>query len=155
MDTCTRATNTMVADNGSMTNTCSAVDDCTNAATRPNGWCHKHYYRWRTHGDVNTVIPFNHRANIYRVDETTYKNAHRRVRNLNGPAKDQACVDCGGPAAHWSYNLNSPREQVAPAGYRYSSDPSDYSARCVSCHWKLDGRISNIGEHQWRGGWTP
>lgn len=63
-----------------------------------------------------------------------YGAAHGRVRKVRGRACNHACVDCGGAALHWSYNLTDPDELVSPGGQRYSLDPAHYSPRCTPCH---------------------
>ena len=78
----------------------------------------------------------------YRTDAPGYSGAHGRVRSLRGSASAHRCVDCGGPASHWSYNhddLDELVEQVR-GGYTvaYSTDPQHYSSRCVPCHKRYD-----------------
>ncbi|QBP30215.1 hypothetical protein KDW77_gp01 [Mycobacterium phage Pinnie] len=79
----------------------------------------------------------------WRADVVTYIGAHDRCRRDRGPAKSHQCVDCGGPARHWSYNHDDPNELVGPQGrgttaYPYSLDPAHYSPRCSSCHTLFD-----------------
>ena len=79
-----------------------------------------------------------------RADVVTYLGAHDRVRRDRGRAKDHSCVDCGAPAAHWSYNHSDPNELSGPQGskgttpYPYSLDSAFYDPRCSSCHTKFD-----------------
>lgn len=49
------------------TRTC-AVDACDNPA-HSRGWCHKHYHRWRTHGDVLYERPTPRERLMKFVDE--------------------------------------------------------------------------------------
>lgn len=79
------------------------------------------------------------------VTNLSYRAAHMRVTRSRGPAKAQQCIDCGGPAAEWSYRGGSPDELTSQInstsqGYAYtttlsySPNPDDYDPRCVPCH---------------------
>lgn len=67
-------------------------------------------------------------------DEVTYEGAHHRVRAARGSARRQHCHDCGGPAAHWSYDHADPDERRSPGGAAYSPNVDHYVPRCVPCH---------------------
>ena len=57
-----------------------------------------------------------------------YKRNHVKVRRERGPAGLLSCVDCGGPANHWSLI--------------HDGNPADvhaYEPRCHSCHLRYDG----------------
>lgn len=66
-----------------------------------------------------------------------YEGIHDRVRRVCGPASARECVDCGGPAAHWSYRGGCPEEQCDPRPY--CQHVECYSPRCQPCHWVYDG----------------
>jgi len=75
-------------------------------------------------------------------DGKSYKWAHECVSREKGPARDRACVDCGGHAAEWSYDGLDPHELTEPeSGKRYSFDPDHYQPRCHDCHAAFDGHI--------------
>lgn len=71
-----------------------------------------------------------------------YAAAHIRVRTARGPASAQACVDCGEPAADWSYDGKDPNQLVAPhgicKGLAYSTSLDHYEPRCRPCHKRFD-----------------
>lgn len=64
-----------------------------------------------------------------------YKSStcHMRVRYARGPARAQACVDCGSPARDWSRRHGA-----------HPMDPRNYDPRCRSCHWRYDGTVKNL-----------
>lgn len=78
----------------------------------------------------------------HRRTATSYEAAHDRLRADRGPASNYACVDCGRPALHWSYNHDDPAELISDVrdatGCAYSMDPNSYSPRCVPCHKRFD-----------------
>ena len=80
---------------------------------------------------------------VWQGDDVEYSALHHRIKVQRGPAKNFACVDCGGRAAKWSYNGGSPLERVSQQarseGLRYSPDIEAYSPRCDPCHTVLDG----------------
>lgn len=111
--------------------------------------CRTHRARKKVHGSTLAEHPIGSLPPRWDPREPcTYKHAHWRVRSVRGRAADHACADCGGQAKQWSYNHNaehefrgpvvSPRNGVAYE-YVWSGDPNDYSARCMSCHYTLDG----------------
>jgi len=60
----------------------------------------------------------------------SYAVWHKRVQIARGPARDYACVDCGGRAADWStVNPSSDDVQVR------------FQPRCRKCHRSYDGTI--------------
>jgi DNA-binding transcriptional regulator YiaG len=72
----------------------------------------------------------------------SYRTAHNRVGNAKGRASGHACVDCGQPAAQWSYDGLDPDELTDPkTGCKYSAKPGHYQARCHLCHLKADKRF--------------
>jgi hypothetical protein len=69
----------------------------------------------------------------------TYGVAHQRVRTRRGSASAHPCVDCGQPAAHWSYdNRGGEDERVNAQGQRYSVDVTAYDPMCRPCHRRRD-----------------
>jgi len=96
------------------------------------GYCRPHYVRWRRHGDPHAEVPVALRV---RDRGVSYSSAHQRVRTERGPATDQRCAECRGPAAVWSYDGTDPDERTdSTRGRRYSLDPGRYRPRCRSCH---------------------
>ncbi len=74
-----------------------------------------------------------------------YNAVHDRLTKDLGPAANRLCVDCGEPAAHWSYDHSDPEELTDPRlGWAYSLDHSHYLARCNSCHRRLDARHARL-----------
>ena len=78
-----------------------------------------------------------------RRDDAGYDAAHGRVVRDRGRANRFKCVDCGGRAAHWSYDHNDPHELTLPrearkGGLPYSLNSEMYSPRCVPCHKAFD-----------------
>ena len=84
------------------------------------------------------------RAIHYRRADVGYPAAHDRVRQGRGSASGHACVDCAGPAAHWSYDHRDPDELlddgVKYGGVKYSANVDHYEPRCVPCHKRFDLR---------------
>ena len=74
----------------------------------------------------------------WRADVVSYGGAHDRLDRDHGLAKTHQCVDCNGPAAHWSYDHADPDELTSPEGYPYSLDAGHYEPRCSSCHARFD-----------------
>jgi hypothetical protein len=103
--------------------------------------CRSHYARiWRT----GSAEPADRRRSWTAGDDCSIKTAHLRIRSARGVARDRPCVDCGGPAAHWSYCYTAgDRERIDPkTGSAYSPDPAHYSPRCIPCHRNFDDRLS-------------
>lgn len=73
-----------------------------------------------------------------RAEWVDYSGAHSRVRYDKGPASAHRCVDCGGPAAEWSYDHSDPNELHSDKGYAYSLDSDHYQPRCAQCHRTFD-----------------
>ena len=100
------------------------------------GLCEMHYYRARRHGDIGFVTDT-------RKAEVLYRAAHWRLVRDRGPAYAHPCVDCGGAAAHWSYQHDDTNELMSPNGFPYSLDADHYRTRCVPCHAAFDGWGAN------------
>lgn len=72
-------------------------------------------------------------------DGKSYGYAHQIIGRKKGPARDQACADCGAQAAEWSYDGMDPDELVeSESGKRYSFNPDHYQPRCHYCHAGFD-----------------
>lgn len=94
-----------------------------------HGYCRPHHARWRRHGEPQAAVEVAAR------DGVTYWSARRTVLAARGPAAEQRCGGCGGPAAVWSYDGTDPDERHGPdQPRRYSLDPDRYRALCRSCH---------------------
>jgi hypothetical protein len=101
-----------------------------------NGYCQQHNDSWRRHGDPLAFGTWGgHRP---RGERPGYEASHRRVLADRGRATEFECVDCGGPAAEWSYRGGSIDELVNPAGLAYSPNSDDYDPRCIRCHRHYD-----------------
>lgn len=112
------------------------------------GYCGRHYQKFLRYG--NPHEPSHRGENLftargsanpnYRGNEIGYAAAHRRVEIAKGKAAAHACVDCGRPAATWSYNRADLDEMHCAErnGAPYSVDVDCYEARCRSCHTKAD-----------------
>jgi hypothetical protein len=59
--------------------------------------------------------------------KSEYLAVHGLKRKFDGPASNQRCVDCGEPAAHWTYVHGSD-----------PWSPNSYVPRCVGCHRYYD-----------------
>jgi len=71
----------------------------------------------------------------------SYQRVHTRLAEERGKASDAGpCVTCGRPAQEWSYDGTDPDHLHHEKGYPYSTDPSRYVPRCISCHRKRDRR---------------
>lgn len=105
-----------------------------------HGYCLNHRRRVQKGGHPEFVTPPAIGADnpSWVGDDIGYSGAHDRVRRTRGAARAHACIDCGSPAKHWSYNHRDPNENVTPEGYAYSADPQMYDPRCVPCHKRLD-----------------
>lgn len=128
-----------------------SIEGCT----RPHwglGWCRLHLERYRRTGDPRSVkppTPMPVRSGSthlqWKGDDVGYFAMHRRLYRVKGRAADHVCVDCGRPAAHWTYDHHDPNEKVSEHG-PFSTDPNHYVPRCVSCHNKLDQQKRYSGD---------
>lgn len=73
-----------------------------------------------------------------RITNPVYRTVHTRLVQDLGPASSFTCVDCSGPALHWSYNHSDPTPMYSPEGMAYSTDPDCYEPRCALCHKAYD-----------------
>jgi hypothetical protein len=67
-----------------------------------------------------------------------YSAVHQRLYAQFGQARDHTCVDCGKPAAEWSYNHHDPDERHDNRGVAYSTKFAYYNPRCSACHATFD-----------------
>mgnify|MGYP001600283232 FL=1 len=65
----------------------------------------------------------------WKGDNVGYGGRHRRIIRIKGSPKGFIC-SCGKKAIHWS-NIN----------HKYSLNPDDYIARCMSCHERYDFKM--------------
>lgn len=107
------------------------IDGCPNKRYG-RGWCNRHYKAWWQHGDPLAVDS----------RPVTYLAAHKRVYRARGQAAVLPCVDCGQPAAEWSYRhgcaderVGEPRPGLMAA---FCVHPEHYDPRCKSCHGIYD-----------------
>jgi hypothetical protein len=120
-----------------------SVDGCDRRVSG-QGLCWTHLRRLRKGGSVD-YRPEPRRGpatHAWRGDAVTYKDMHARVVRARGRASEHACVDCGKPARHWSYDHADPAEKSAPKGWAYSLDVAHYEPRCVPCHKRFDLEVS-------------
>jgi hypothetical protein len=122
----------------------NVINDCVATDDGPHGLCKMHKSRLDRQGDPMIFIPQaernlprgpRHRS--WTGDNASYRAMHQRVKALHGRPSTHTCVDCGGQAAHWSYNHDDPNEKQCDAG-PYSLNVESYKPRCVSCHKKFD-----------------
>lgn len=114
-----------------------SVDLCESQAQR-RGYCAKHYNRWWRNGDPTIVRggpdALRDQHHSWAGQETTYRAVHKRLTRYRGPARNYQCVDCQGPAQHWSYDGGSALERLSDDGAPYTPELDCYSPRCNSCH---------------------
>lgn len=125
-----------------------AVDGCERSGKITRGWCSKHYHRWLVHGNPLTVLPRGATAglpgteNLHWVgDNVSYKGQHHRVKAAKGKASDHPCVDCGDPAAHWSYSHGCPDERTdlqRNSLLPFCHHLECFEPRCHFCHTAYD-----------------
>lgn len=103
------------------------------------GYCTKHYQRVRRQGHAgNPITARGEGHHSWQGDDISYRTAHERVWKQRGPAAEHRCIDCGKPAAHWSYDHTCVGEKISDTGQPYSTDTSRYEPRCVQCHRYFD-----------------
>jgi hypothetical protein len=115
-----------------------SVPGCADDRYYSDGLCQMHHWRSLRRGDVN----YEYRGEshpAWQGDQISYRTAHNRVVTQRGPARTHACIDCGEPAEHWSYDGMDSNEQFDPAhGCPYSADVTHYVPRCARCHMRVD-----------------
>lgn len=122
------------------------------------GFCHKHYRRWRVHGDPSVVgVP---RRNPRKgadhpgwVAVPSYSNMHLRLRAELGRAGDLVC-SCGDAAYAWSYMGGDSEELLGQSGQgswcMYSTSSSFYEPLCHKCHCRKDKTRTAEELREWR-----
>lgn len=69
------------------------------------------------------------------VENPTYEQWHRRMREWKGKASAHPCTECGRQAAHWAYVGSNTGPKA------YSTDVDDYVPMCALCHKQRDMRL--------------
>jgi len=111
------------------------------------GLCEMHYARLKRQGDPAVrkhggrapgATPPEAHYN-WQADSVSYDGAHMRVAAARGTAKRYACVDCHGPALHWSYDHRDPAPKFDERRrLLYSPAVEHYEPRCAKCHKAFD-----------------
>lgn len=129
-----------------MTDKKCAVEGCDRTNRITKGWCWTHYMRWYSKGEVGPAKIENQgqgrpvggdRHPNYLGNSVGYSGAHRRIRDMRGPAKYYRCAHCKKAAKHWAYDRDDPNELTGPEG-PYSALMTHYIPLCVSCHRIFD-----------------
>lgn len=113
-----------------------SVSDCESVAYC-KGLCTKHYQQMSNRGELDPPRVTGAGHHSWHGDDVGYRSLHERIRTARSKASEQACVDCGLPALHWSYDHTDPNELTAPQG-TYSLDVHRYEPRCAPCHNAFD-----------------
>ena len=71
------------------------------------------------------------------VGPHAYGDAHKRLRQERGSARNFTCAHCGGRADEWAYDNDAPDELIS-GGLRFSPDHSHYMPLCYGCHSEFD-----------------
>jgi hypothetical protein len=122
-----------------------SVEGCESAHLA-QGYCGKHYKRWKQWGDPLYVYrpPYGTEHPNWSGGDATYIAVHKRIHRAKGKASRQLCVDCGSQATEWSYIGGDPDERIGDGGngkqLPYSLDARYYAPRCHSCHVSFDKR---------------
>lgn len=114
------------------------VESC-NRMSHAHGYCQMHLARWHRHGSPYIVGAVTGRP--LKGDVPGWAAIHKRLRRIHGPAREHICVDCGGPAAEWSYDHEDANQIMANSNgswFPYSLDLNHYTPRCRSCHRRFD-----------------
>lgn len=99
------------------------------------GWCAPHYKRVLTYGHPGSAEIRPRSVG----DAASYHLVHSRLRNTRGRARNEVCVECSQPAAHWAYDHSDPNEKTCRnTGAPYSVDINHYDPMCARCHKRAD-----------------
>lgn len=123
-----------------------SIEDC-DRPMEAGGLCGLHYMRKYRHGDPMVRLPTvaeqpqpvgaDHPS--WKGENIGYSGAHMRLRRARGLATNLTCIDCLGPAEHWSFNHSTPLDRTLTAKEGpYSANVDDWDPRCVSCHKRYD-----------------
>lgn len=74
-----------------------------------------------------------------------YREAHRRVVDVKGPASHKPCAFCGIFAAEWAYDHQDPRE-IFCDGYLWSVNTAHYMPLCKRDHRAYDRAFRQKGK---------
>jgi len=96
-----------------------------------------HYLRLKKRGDADFEFRGDNNPN-WTGNDATNTAVHQRIRKERGHARNYSCVDCGGQAAHWSYDHSAKDERYDELKGPYTVNQDHYDPRCVSCHKKFD-----------------
>lgn len=103
----------------------------------------RHIPGFRAQTILTRYLPNLRPSGLQAKGAPSYKTLHSRLSRTRGRAAEHTCVDCGGPAAAWSYNNNDPDEltetQVGGSLVAYSINLANYDPRCTPCHSRFDG----------------
>lgn len=79
---------------------------------------------------------------------TTYESMHKHLRRTRGSSRDQICVDCSRPAAHWSLSHKAEVVHIQEGGRAhgryFSVNVDDYEPRCAQCHSDQDTKYGLV-----------
>lgn len=70
---------------------------------------------------------------------SAYGVVHYLLRQVNGPAREHWCVECGLPAVHWAYDHQDVFERFDPETHQiFCVNFDHYQPMCGRCHQALD-----------------
>jgi hypothetical protein len=113
------------------------IEDCE----RPhysNGLCVPHWQRRQKYGDPLAGPPMRKQRQPSPRTGTTseYHVKHRMVREARGPAWQQKCQKCGGPAADWATRHGTD-----------GSSPEHFMPLCRRCHIIYDDAVARLPDN--------
>ncbi|MFI7191429.1 HNH endonuclease [Nocardia nova] len=136
-----------VADPERLQGVCAA-EDCEREDITRTGYCQLHTQRLRKRGDASFEFK-GENVPHWTGEDATNRAVHQRLRAQRGKASTHRCIDCGRPAAHWSYDHADPNEKTEEGVGPYSTDIAHYQPRCVKCHKRFDMAIV-MAKPTWR-----
>jgi len=115
------------------------VDGCE-AKYCCKGYCRLHWERQHETGTTDDPKPRTGSLNpAWKGDAATYGAVHLRMSNGQRP---ESCEACGATDTKFEWALRGDVDRAkclrSPAGYAYSTNPSDYANLCKPCHNTLD-----------------